>query len=325
MLRGGPSGGSGATARASRDTDPSVRFSKQFNDFILDLGDEHNVQYEEEYFPEYASTLRHGSQLLARLRAYQDASNEIRAAISNPTADNEEAAWRKLAPSVLLLKDCFDNAKEMERFVPVILEQLCGQVSGQVSGDPNANTAANRNRGLARSFADMMQYAFDFDALKSSIPAIQNDFSYYRRTLSRMQKSQDAGVRSSVLSGDVSNHMSLFYAYHNPMVKTVVDSANSYVKESGTSQYVLECLSVLAAGSLNAVKQHKISSVENNKLCVQVLVTCCILYDWISPHGVNSAQSTIDAKAVLQLVRERPLVDSRPADEVLRFNCRTIR
>ncbi|KAI8320057.1 DUF1394-domain-containing protein, partial [Martensiomyces pterosporus] len=249
----------------------------------------------------YASILRRGPQLLARLRAYHDSSSEIRAAISNPTSENEEAAWRKLGPSVLLLKECYENAKEMERFVPVILEELCGQVSGQVNNQGTSDV--NRNRGLARSFADMMQYAFDFDALKSSIPAIQNDFSYYRRTLPRMHKSQDADVRASVISGDISNHMSLFYAYHNPMVKTVVDSASSHVKEAGTSQHVLECLSALAAGALNAVRQRKISSAENNKLCVQVLVTCCILYDWISPQGVNNPQSTIDAKAVLQLVR----------------------
>ncbi|KAJ1951253.1 hypothetical protein FBU59_000267 [Linderina macrospora] len=198
----------------------------------------------------------------------------------------------------------------------MIIEQICGPSNEQVISN------INRNRGLSRSFADMMQYAFDFDALKSSIPAIQNDFSYYRRTLSRLQKSQDPAIRECVISNDVSNHMSLFYAYHNPLVKSVVDAASKYVNESGTSQHVLECLSALAAGSFNAIKQRK---VDDAKLCVQVLVTCCILYDWISPQGVNGPQSAIDARAVLQLVRERPLVDNKPAEEVLRFNCRTIR
>ncbi|KAJ2182330.1 hypothetical protein GGF45_000906 [Coemansia sp. RSA 551] len=170
-----------------------------------------------------------------------------------------------------------------------------------------------------------MQNAFAFDALKASIPAIQNDFSYYRRTLSRSAQTQDADIARYIIPHDVSNQMSLFYAYHNPMVRTVIDSATKFAQESGNEQIVLDCLSALAAGSASTVKHARADSAKSERMCMLVLVTCCILYDWISPKGVSDAQSGIDAKAALDLVSERTLVDSTPADKVLRANCRTLR
>ncbi|KAJ2019581.1 hypothetical protein GGI01_003125 [Coemansia sp. RSA 376] len=319
LLRGSSGGYTSASARTSRDTEPAARFSKQFSDFILNLGDSRNAQYVVDNFPEGDRVLRAGHALLQRIRAYQDGSNEIRAAISQPTPENEEAAWRKIGPSVVLLRECFEHSQSLDRIIPDILDELCSQVNDYDLGK------TDRNRGLARLLADLMQSAFAFDSLKSSIPAIQNDFSYYRRTLPRMIKSQNDDISSNVIPHEVSNQMSLFYAYHNPMVKTVVDSASQFAKDSRNEPLVLDCISALAAGSFNTVKQGKADGPESERLCVLVLATCCILYDWISPQGIGSAQSSIDVKAVLDMVSEHTLADSTPADKVVRANCRTLR
>ncbi|KAJ1808585.1 hypothetical protein LPJ77_002246 [Coemansia sp. RSA 2523] len=268
LLRGGSGGHSGGLSRSSRETQASARFAKQFNEFIFNLGDVRNAQYVEENFPEGNRILRVGLELLERVSAYNDGSNEVRMAISQPTQENEEAAWRKVGPSVALLRECFEFAQSV---------------------------------------------------------AIQNDFSYYRRTLSRSAQTQDADIARYIIPHDVSNQMSLFYAYHNPMVRTVIDSATKFAQESGNQQIVLDCLSALAAGSASTVKHARADSAKSERMCMLVLVTCCILYDWISPKGVSDAQSGIDAKAALDLVSERTLVDSTPADKVLRANCRTLR
>ncbi|KAJ2767077.1 hypothetical protein IWQ56_003467, partial [Coemansia nantahalensis] len=146
-------------------------------------GDARNVEYVEANFPEGSQVLRVGRDLLERVSAYQDGSNEVREAISHPTPENEEAAWRKIGPSVSLLRECYELAQSLERVVPGILDEFCSQ--GGV-GDDDDPDRTDRNRGLTRLLADLMQNAFAFDALKSSIPAIQNDFSYYRRTLVRI-------------------------------------------------------------------------------------------------------------------------------------------
>ncbi|KAJ2452332.1 hypothetical protein EV183_003011 [Coemansia sp. RSA 2336] len=314
LLRGSSGGHSGSLSRSSRETQASARFSKQFNEFISTLGDVRNSQHVDAHFPQGSRLVRVGNELLERVSAYQDGSNEVRTAISQPTPENEEAAWRKIGPSVMLLKECFELAQEIESMIPDLLDELCNHA---IDGDPGRN---QKNRGLARLLADIMQNAFAFDALKASIPAIQNDFSYYRRTLSRIAKSQNAEIAGYTIPHDVSNQMSLFYAYYNPMVKTVVDSATQFAKDSGDEQAVLDCLSALATGSFNAVKQGRADSPKSERMCVLVLVTCCVLYDWVSPQGVGSPQSGIDAKAALDLISERTLVDTTPADKVLRAN-----
>jgi hypothetical protein len=40
---------------------------------------------------------------------------------------------------------------------------------------------------LAKQFAEILHFVLKFDDLKMNNPAIQNDFSYYRRTLSKMK------------------------------------------------------------------------------------------------------------------------------------------
>ncbi|KAJ2910493.1 hypothetical protein GGI21_000811 [Coemansia aciculifera] len=248
------------------------------------LIDSRNAQYVVDNFPEGDRILRAGQVLLQRIRGYQDGSNEVRMAISDPTLENEEAAWRKIGLSAVLLRECYEHSQSLDRIIPDILDELCSQVHDYDLGK------TDRNRGLARLLADLMQSAFAFDSLKDTIA-------------------------SNVIPHDVSNQMSLFYAYHNPMVKTVVDSASQFAKDSRNEQLVLDCISALAAGSFNTVKQGKADGPESERLCVLVLATCCILYDWISPLGISSAQSSIDAKAVLEMVREHTLADDTPADK----------
>jgi len=52
-------------------------------------------------------------------------------------------------------------------------------------------------------------------------PAIQNDFSYYRRTLSRNKGNQSDKVP---VQDELANKMSLFYAYSTPMLKIITDA-----------------------------------------------------------------------------------------------------
>ncbi|KAJ2778593.1 hypothetical protein H4R18_004507 [Coemansia javaensis] len=325
LLRGGSASGNAAQlTRQSKDGQSPTRFSKQFNEFICNLGDTRSAECVEEGFPEGSRILRTGRELLGRVRGYQDGSNEVRLAISQPTPENEEAAWRKIGPSVALLRECYEFAQDVERIIPGILGELCSGGGGGGGGDRDAGRA-DRNRMLARLLADLMQNAFAFDVLKSSTPAIQNDFSYYRRTLGRISKCADPEIARFSMGHDVSNQMSLFYAYHNPMVKTVIDAATRCAQESDGAAAVVDCLAALAAGSLGAVKHGRADGAASERMCVLVLVTSCVLYDWIAAGGLGDARSAIDAKAVLAAVGERPLVEGTAADKVLRANCRTLR
>lgn len=66
-------------------------------------------------------------------------------------------------------------------------------------------------------------------------PAIQNDFSYYRRTLTRHRIMQDMDADTSShqqdLNNDLANRMSLFYANATPMLRVLSDATSRFVAE----------------------------------------------------------------------------------------------
>lgn len=66
-------------------------------------------------------------------------------------------------------------------------------------------------------------------------PAIQNDFSYYRRTLMRHRIMQEMDADSSAqvkdLNNDMANRMSLFYANATPMLRVLSDTTSRFVSE----------------------------------------------------------------------------------------------
>jgi len=66
-------------------------------------------------------------------------------------------------------------------------------------------------------------------------PAIQNDFSYFRRTMSRKGMNTAAtGIdydEGKCISTEMANEMSLFYAEATPMLKTLSDATTRFVQE----------------------------------------------------------------------------------------------
>ena len=91
----------------------------------------------------------------------------------------------QLLPAVDILHTFFLFSKELEDFLPVLFEPLCTQ-------DPVQSIVSNM--GAARLLGEVFNFALRFDDLKMVNPAIQNDFSYYRRTLNRLKLSKQGNI-----------------------------------------------------------------------------------------------------------------------------------
>jgi len=63
-------------------------------------------------------------------------------------------------------------------------------------------------------------------------PAIQNDFSYYRRTLNRMKLSKkDMNIK---IRDELANRMSLFFAYPTPMMKVLSETTVKFLSSDSS-------------------------------------------------------------------------------------------
>jgi hypothetical protein len=144
-------------------------------------------------------------QLLQELKDYKGCGEFIRRAISQPSKDTEDLAWRQVCPQVKKLKEFFLFSTELEECFTSILLYLFDSnnnnsndksqqegittaavtVTTSIAQESLIKSSMERNQALCRLLCNLLVFALDFDEYKTLNPSIQNDFSYYRRTLSR--------------------------------------------------------------------------------------------------------------------------------------------
>ncbi|KAI9106085.1 hypothetical protein DFS34DRAFT_45315 [Phlyctochytrium arcticum] len=229
---------------------------------------------------------------LDALRAYVGCQEEIRKAISSPSRETEEAAWSAVCPAVLKLREYYEFALKLEEAFPRLWLFLC---NGDVLGQLEVRQAS------AKQFADVLHFVSLFDELKMGNPNIQNDFSYYRRTLSRMRMSNSQ--QNVVVPDELANRMSLFYAHATPMTKSLVDATMKLVKEESVSpDSVTTILAIISGICYNAVSKERAQGAMIH-YCLRVLTVSIILYDHVDPEGAFGKGSKVNIRASVRLIQ----------------------
>lgn len=167
----------------------------------------------------------------------------------------------------------------------------------------------DRHPGLTKLFADILNFVFEFDYLKIRNPTLQNDFSFYRRTLQRgrsnpVENNSGSDLRSAINEDDLANRISLFIAYPTPMLKCVIETTTKYVQTNRLVKSVSDwlasiwfaCFQNLNTNNHNKKKsnQHSPSTENNVTFYLKVMVVSIILYDHIDPNGAFSKYSPIN-------------------------------
>ncbi|EDO39426.1 predicted protein [Nematostella vectensis] len=275
-------------------------------DIFLDFENAQPTETEREVYEVVKGVLDSADRMLEELRSYPGASQAIREAISNPmNEDLQEIAWREVVPLVGKLKTFYEYATELESVLPQLLHALC-------AGPDTPIEHLEKHQALAKQFAEILHFTLKFDDLKMTNPNIQNDFSYYRRTLSRrkMANSDDDEV---VVSNEMANRMSLFYAYPTPLLKILSDATTKFVSENKSLpiENTTDCLSTLANLCRTMIENENISSRFQNEeetilFCLRVMVGVIILYDHVHPVGAFAKTSNIDIKSSIKVLRDQP-------------------
>ncbi|KAJ3213192.1 Protein fam49a [Dinochytrium kinnereticum] len=252
------------------------------------------TQDESQLFNYASDVLSPTGYLLDLLRGYQGCGDAIRKAISNPSRETEEAAWNVVSPAVATLKDFYSFSQKIEDLLPRLLVYLC---NGNVIQNLEAHQAT------ARRLADLLHFTSTFDELKMSNPNIQNDFSYYRRTLSRMRMANAGSTANLVVHDELANRMSLFYAHSTPMAKCVIDCAQNLVRRNDVNgEGLTDCLAILAAVCYNAASKGRAQGgmVE---YCLRVMTVCIIVYDHVSPVGAFAKGTKVNVRASVKAIQ----------------------
>lgn len=254
-----------------------------------------------------ASVLDSSKSILQELQSYVGASEEIRLAISNPRDEKlQERAWEGVCPLVAKLKRFYEFSLDLENVIQELLSVLC-------SADMSPRVHLESQQALFKQFAEILDFVLRFDDLKMTNPAIQNDFSYYRRTLSRRKMANEDEIQDGELevSNEMANRMSLFYAQATPMLKTLSDITSQFVsqhKELPVEQ-TTDCLSTMANICRVMIENPSYSSRFRNEetkfFCLRVMVGVIILYDHVHPVGAFAKTSSIEVKSSVKVLKDQ--------------------
>lgn len=168
-----------------------------------------------------------------------------------------------------------------------------------------------KKQALAKQLAEILSFVLKFDDLKMNNPAIQNDFSYYRRTLSRMKMKDPESDVAAVVNNEDANRMSLFYAYPTPMLKCVSDATTKFVKDKKDIpiENTTDCLAIMASICrimvTESVYYDRFTNPDTAHFCQRVMTAAIILYDHVHPIGAFSKknQGTIDMMKTLKSIK----------------------
>ncbi|KGL85298.1 Protein FAM49B, partial [Tinamus guttatus] len=159
-------------------------------------------------------------------------------------------------------------------------------------------------------------------------PAIQNDFSYYRRTLSRNRLNNLQLEAESEVSNEMANRMSLFYAEATPMLKTLSNATTKFVSENKTLpiEDTTDCLSTMACVCRVMLEtpeyRSRFTNTETLLFCMRVMVGVIILYDHVHPVGAFAKTSKIDMKGCIKVLKEQPSNSTEGLLNALRYTTR---
>ncbi|KAL0270617.1 UNVERIFIED_CONTAM: hypothetical protein PYX00_007966 [Menopon gallinae] len=302
--------------------DDSNCCSPQKYDVFLDFENAQPTEGEKTTFEEVDKVFCNSSEILNELQCYKGAGREIREAIACPSEETQKQAWNAVLPLVAKLKKFYQFSTQLEKVVPKILAELC---SGEMSPTQHLET----QQALVKQLAEILEFVLKFDELKMKTPAIQNDFSYYRRTLTwqRMSVPQEGYHLEDTkeISNELAYRMSLFYAHATPMLKVLTEATMTFVLEHTEipKENITETLSTMAKVCLRMLENPNLIAQfqreETQLFVLRVMVGLVILYDHVHPNGAFVKASNLDLKGCVKLLKDQPASRSEGLLNALRY------
>ncbi|XP_065184093.1 CYFIP-related Rac1 interactor B-like [Sycon ciliatum] len=273
-------------------------------DLFLDFESSEPSDAEKTTYEEVQEILKNCPTILSELGQYEGAGTEIRLAISSPTSEElQTQAWNAVCPRVAQLKQYHQFSNSLQTSFTSVISEL-------LKGEQEVREKLASYQSLAKQLAHILHFALTFDDLKMTNPAIQNDFSYYRRTQNKAKMLGSDAETSSLITAQEANVMSLFYANATPMMKTISDSMTQFVKEHqeiplDRSTELLSTLSNICRIMIeNPEYRQRLSSEDSTLFCLRVMVATIILYDFTNPNGAFSKKSQIDVRQSVRLLKD---------------------
>eukprot|EP00511_Aplanochytrium_stocchinoi_P006466 CAMPEP_0204827340 /NCGR_PEP_ID=MMETSP1346-20131115/4819_1 /ASSEMBLY_ACC=CAM_ASM_000771 /TAXON_ID=215587 /ORGANISM="Aplanochytrium stocchinoi, Strain GSBS06" /LENGTH=304 /DNA_ID=CAMNT_0051955715 /DNA_START=189 /DNA_END=1100 /DNA_ORIENTATION=- len=216
-----------------------------------------------------------------KLKTYQGNGEIIRESMANPKDEAKQIeGFEGMFPNINRIKSLFLLSKDTNACIQKVITKL--------SESENEETKAALLKGLA----SLLEQIFNIDWAKMHKPEIQNDFSFYRRSLEKHSSHPELPVDDAV-----AGHVSMFVAQANPFIKSIITSLETRKREGGTPEiipFLSNFTNMCAASAYAAQKGNQCE--DNVNMLYAAMTVCIVLYDSLEPNGAFTKHGRIDIK-----------------------------
>lgn len=242
---------------------------------------------------EIEALLDRTDQALEDINKYEGQPEPIRAAISQPKdVEVNTAAAVALSANVTCILGWYSLAEEIAK--------LMIQMANEMHAPP-----PNSKPAVAAAFAKLLAFCFRFDSAKMMQPAVQNDFSGYRRVLNKV-------APGTVLPADEAHAsiVSMFVAETSPFTSV---TAKAFSGDSGARRSVADigntCAAILDYGR----------ETEEVGLYLDSMVSSVVVFDRASNAGVFTSRE-LSVRKVIAVIKKRGGTDAKRYLNAVKFS-----
>jgi len=271
----------------------SLVSAQTYEEYDITLsGDSRPGPSEEKVFARVQESLSKIPHNMKLIEDYTGCQELARKAMSSPSPENERAAFEGLLGAVESISSFFNFTKELEGVVPDLLTAMA-------SSPPTDGGSHLIPEALGFQFAQIMEFALEFDRVRMLRPNLSNDFSYYRRLLPKFNKHPNLRIKDDEASG-----MALFTAEHIPMMNCLC-KATARAQEKNAQ--VGRVLAIMANSCRRAIANKRFSQASTNMTCARAMTAAIVISDHIDIFSVFNKKSPVAVKAcILTLKKDFP-------------------
>ena len=248
------------------------------------------------------------------LENYTGNGQHIREAMSSPKdAAKQVQCFRACLPNIRTIKHFYEIGDSLQA-VSVEVVQVLAE-SARTEGDDGIAS----QQALLKGLGEILCFSLSFDQKKMMCPEIQNDFSFFRRSLGK--HASQPGIPVSDVEA---NNVSMFVAQAMPMIHCLKTALTGINRQNPAIARLLSLVGNVCCATLMRKRDGSVTmSDETSVFVVSCMVVAMVLYDECSVSGVFRRGSAIDARRAVTQVKTFPPETSNMLLNVLQYSTRT--
>lgn len=278
-------------------------------DIFIDFENPQPSSEEQKLYGEMQQLIEDGEALIQEISDYKGCGALQRQAMQQKTQEAELECFEALLISVNKVHSFYTFARRLEEGFPRLLSSVC------TVNQEGKETIADK-QALAYQVGAIFNFVLRFDQLRMMTPDLSNDFSYYRRLLSKHSNHPDIVVDSDMCSG-----MGMFTAEHIPMLSSIQKAGLSVVQRN---EQVELALALMANSCRSMIVSRSFSNPDTNLFCARAMTGAIVLYDLITTFGVFHKKSPVQVKNCIVLLKTE-FADEHGLLNAIHYSTKTFR